>query len=397
MILSGFIVFFQILLLFALAYHYFLLLASIPAPAFKGTTAEQQHRFALAVPAHNEMVVIGQTVRAMLKMDYPRQLFDVYVVADHCRDQTAQEARSAGAICFKRSVEPSGRKGYALAWLLARILSSGREYDAIIVFDADSRLNKNFLQAMNEGLNSQIQVLQGQHVIIDTDKALFNRLATIDMRLNNRLRNRARHNLGSSCRLMGDAMCFSREILALHPWDTFSLTEDIEYGIQLLLAGIRIGYVEKAMSYGQAAGGWKQAKTQRLRWEGGVLNMRRRLAFRLIFQGIKQIRWPLLDRGIELMLPPYTILAAISVICLFLQLFLSPPFVFLSANGLLAVIAGWVLFPFLGLILDKAPKSLITALIFGPFYVVWRLWITAMAGFRGRGVQWVRTPRGEER
>jgi cellulose synthase/poly-beta-1,6-N-acetylglucosamine synthase-like glycosyltransferase len=250
---------------------------------------------------------------------------------------------------------------------------------------------------MNEGLNSQFQVLQGQHVISNTDETLFNRLAAIDMRLNNRLRNRARHNLGSSCRLMGDAMCFSREILALYPWDTFSLTEDIEYGIQLLLAGVRIGYVEKAISYGQAAGGWQQGKSQRLRWEGGVLSLRRRLAVRLLIQGIKQFRWPLLDRGIELLLPPYTILAALSIILLILQFVLAPSFVWLSVYGMLAVIVGWVLFPFLGLILDRAPKTLFSALIFGPFYVAWRLWITAMAGLRGKGVQWVRTPRSEER
>jgi cellulose synthase/poly-beta-1,6-N-acetylglucosamine synthase-like glycosyltransferase len=396
MILSIFVTLLQIPILLALAYHYFLLLASLPTPNFKPKTAKQNHRFALAIPAHNEMVVIGQTIGEMFKLDYPRHLYDVFVVADHCQDHTAQVALSAGAICFERNTEPSGRKGYALARLLECILSADRKYDAVIVFDADSRLNKPFLQAMNEGLNSHFLVLQGQHVISNTDEALFNRLAAIDMRLNNRLRNRARHNLGSSCRLMGDAMCFSHQVLVDYPWDTFSLSEDIEYGVQLLNAGMRIGYVENAISYGQAAGGWQQAKSQRLRWESGVLGLRRHKAWRLFTEGFRQRRWSLLDRGTELLLPPYTALVAFSVLVLIIQYILSPTSTFLSIGGMLVVIAGWVLIPFLGLLLDKAPCSLFSALIYGPFYVLWRIWITTTAGFRGRGMQWVRTPRSEE-
>ena len=118
---------------------------------------------------------------------------------------------------------------------------------------------------------------------------------------------------------MGDAMCFSQEVFDQYPWETYSLVEDMEYGIHILRGGVRVSYVAEAMSYGQAAGDWRSAERQRLRWSGGFLDVRRRLALAILGQGLKQRNMALLDRAIELLLPSYSALVTLSLLLLIVK------------------------------------------------------------------------------
>ena len=54
------------------------------------------HRFALVVPAHNEEATIRGTLESHARLDYPAELFMVFVIADNCTDRTAKVARSRG-------------------------------------------------------------------------------------------------------------------------------------------------------------------------------------------------------------------------------------------------------------------------------------------------------------
>ena len=72
-------------------------------PAKKYPKAKKQHKFGIVIPARNESDVIADTVKCLLASDYPRELFDVFVVADNCTDKTAELARNAGEIVYERS------------------------------------------------------------------------------------------------------------------------------------------------------------------------------------------------------------------------------------------------------------------------------------------------------
>jgi len=91
---------------------------------------------------------------------------------------------------------PRGRKGYAVDWLIRRLLADPRRYDAIAIFDADSQVDAGFLVEVSRYLASGAQVIQGRHVIANAGASRFAALADADMRLNNRIRNKAKTNLG---------------------------------------------------------------------------------------------------------------------------------------------------------------------------------------------------------
>jgi cellulose synthase/poly-beta-1,6-N-acetylglucosamine synthase-like glycosyltransferase len=385
-------------LLLAVIYYYVLLGASVTKlrRAEEQEVREEDVKFALIIPAHNEEPVIERTVSNLLKMKYQRSLFDIVVIADNCEDQTASVARESGAICVERNNEPAGRKGFAISWYLENVLPDDQSYEALIIIDADSQPLPDFLRLMSNRLRAGGAVLQGKHVISNPEDSIFTRMADIDMRINNRLRNQARTNMGLSCRLMGDAMCFERTVLEKYPWGAHSLVEDREYGIQLIGRGIRIEYVREAMSLGQAASGWSRAKSQRMRWTGGVQSLRRRFVKNLIVSGIRDRNLSAIDQAIELILPPFSILTAVAVVLLLLQALFAGNRGSYSLELSAGVTIALLLVPVFGLLLDRAPVSLYPFVFLGPIYTLWRNWIGLVTLLRSENLQWIRTKRTEE-
>ena len=384
-----------------LLYHYLLLMAggSPRRSAAAGADPEGSLRFAVALPAHNEESVIGATVVRLCQMDYPQDRFDVHVVADHCSDATAQAARSAGAMAHERSEGPRGRKGYALAWLLTRLLHSPRHYDAVVVFDADSQVAPDFLSLMNRALAAGAQVAQGRHVIANPGASVFATLADADMRLNNRIRNQAKENLGLSARLMGDGMCFGREILEAHPFGARSLTEDREHHFYLVTRGLRVRFVPQAVSVGQATARWSDATGQRLRWYGGAFDLQKRYLGPLLVSAWRNRSLDAFDSALELSLPPFSVLSVLSVgLVVFQVIFQAVLGTFrvssFASSALLAIAA--FAYPFLGLLAERAPWQSFRALIYGPAYAAWRVWLGLMVRLRRGRVPWIRTRRAEE-
>ncbi len=379
-----------------LLYHYLLLAASTLKTKSQPTVcADRSRSFAIAIPAHNEETVLAETVRLLAQLDYPRTQYDVFVVADYCVDQTADTARAAGATCYERQEGSQGRKAHALRWLLDRILDSPRGYDAVVVFDADSHVEPGFLTAMNQALASGRAVLQGRRVMRTSGQGGFESIEAADMRINNLLRNQAKARLGLSCRLMGDAMCFTSAILRQYGWPTESLVEDREYGLYLGIQGVTVGYVPAAVSYGQTAPSWRAASQQRVRWYAGVHAIRRSLRANLLEAAISKHQWSSVDGAVEMILPPFSVLGLLSAVGLGLALIRVPPHhtsVMLSCGALLL----WVALPFLCLTVDRAPATEFGALAMAPAYLLWRLLIGLAARLGGKRVRWVRTVRREE-
>src|SRR3712207_2752833 len=48
-------------------------------------TVKPNKSFALIVAAHNEEIVIEKVVESLKNIDYPKDLYDVFVIADNCK------------------------------------------------------------------------------------------------------------------------------------------------------------------------------------------------------------------------------------------------------------------------------------------------------------------------
>jgi cellulose synthase/poly-beta-1,6-N-acetylglucosamine synthase-like glycosyltransferase len=382
----------------AVGYLYVLVLAAIRVPSTQ-PSQKPIYRFAIAIPAHNEEGVICQTVERLLQLDYPREMFDIHVVADHCSDNTATVARTAGAVVHERQEEPRGSKGAALRWLFQRVLGlqdsykKSGDYDAIAIFDADTRVARDFLRLMDARLRQGAQVVQGQHRITNPEDGWFPALTWAMFLVDNRYQNLGRSNLGWSAKNMGDSICFRVEILRRLGWGE-GLTEDYAFRQQLLLEGIKIQYEPCAIGYGEAPLDWQTAKAQRRRWLRGTYDASQNFASRLLSEVPRRRDHALLDGALQAYLPSYSTLTLLTL----------ASWSFYWATGRLQgvrrdhrwpslLFGALFLYPFWGLLMERAPLRAYVAMISGPVFIVWRTWLAVTARSQQNQVKWIRTPR----
>ena len=120
----------------------------------KPLKVNKKHKFMAIIPAHNEETVIKNLVDSLKMQNYPKELLDIYVIADNCDDDTAKIAEEAGATVLKRFDPEKKTKGYALNWFLGKKIEENADYDAFCIFDADNIVDSNFLKEMNNKLLS---------------------------------------------------------------------------------------------------------------------------------------------------------------------------------------------------------------------------------------------------
>lgn len=236
----------------------------------KPLKVNKEHRFMAIIPAHNEQEVIGNLIESLKNQDYNKELYDIYVIADNCTDNTARVAKNAGAIVYERYNETEKTKGYALDWFLQQKIKEDAPYDAICVFDADNIVDKNFIKAMNKKLCQGEDVVQGYRDIKNpTDNWITSGYALFYW-TNHRFYHLARYNLGLSPMLNGTGFMVNFNIIKENNgWKTVTLTEDIEFSLQRILKGKRLGWATDAIVYDEQPTGFKQSWSQRSRWTVG--------------------------------------------------------------------------------------------------------------------------------
>ncbi|MFA5161345.1 MAG: glycosyltransferase family 2 protein [Elusimicrobiales bacterium] len=238
----------------------------VPLPAPGG----RLNRFAVVLPAYNEEEVIGHAVESLFKLDYPRELFDVWVVADHCTDRTAEIAKSRGANVFLNDGDSPRGKARALLALDRSLLETGK-YDAFCYFDADSLAHPGFLRAMSDHLNAGHQAMQGMERSKNPDFNFLSRICHVGKVMQIYYGQLPKYRLGLSATLHGKGMCFSADIVRRFPWDPRALTEDIELQARLIRHGVPIYYAPQAVVFDESPVTMRQMVLRSLRWTKGAL------------------------------------------------------------------------------------------------------------------------------
>jgi cellulose synthase/poly-beta-1,6-N-acetylglucosamine synthase-like glycosyltransferase len=286
----------------------FTLLSRAPPAALRSS---RRLRFDVIVPAHNEAAVIEGVVASLRKLDWPADGFRVLVVADNCTDATAVLARAAGAEVLERHDTERRGKGYALAFAFQASQAHGWAY-AVVVVDADTEVSANLLEAFAARIENGAAAIQAHYGVLNSRASWRTRLMAIAIASFHRVRSRAREWLQLSCGIRGNGWCITHRLLCQVPYRAFSLTEDIEYGIDLGLAGYRVRYADEAHVAAMMVSGELAAGTQRQRWEGGRLQLVRSKTLSLL----KAAKGPgggvCLDLALDLLVLPLSY-AAINV------------------------------------------------------------------------------------
>ena len=271
------------------------------------------HRYAVLIAARNEENVIAGLLDSLAAQTYDMSLVTVFVAADNCTDSTAAIARAHGAVVYERFNHVNVGKGYALDFLLQHIGADYPEgFDGYFVFDADNILSPDYLERMNESFSAGNEIVTsyrnsknyGDNWISAGYALWFLREAQY---LNN-----ARMRLGSSCAVSGTGFLFSDGVLeACGGWNFFLLTEDIEFTIDNVVRGEKVGYAAGAVLYDEQPTSFAQSWRQRMRWSKGYLQVFRKYASEL-FSGIARGSFSCYDMTMNIM--PAAVLTGVSVV-----------------------------------------------------------------------------------
>ncbi len=344
-------------------------------------------RFAVLVPAHDEEVVIGRLLRSLAALDYPRERYDVCVVADNCTDRTAEIAREFGARVFERYDAVEKAKGFALRWLLTQLTE---RYDAFVVLDADSVVEPNLLRAVDARLVAGSQVVQAYYSVLNASDSAVAGLRYAALAALHYVRPLGRSALGFSVGLKGNGMCFSAPVIERFGWDWFTLAEDVEFHLALVRSGVRVDFAWETTVLADMPVTLAQAASQNRRWEGGRLQLLRTQVVGLLVDGLRLRSLMRIDAAIEQLIPPLSVpfLLGLLVLVAALAVGAMPAALFAAASLL-----GQMLYLATGLLLVRAPLKAYLALSSAPVYIAWKVGLYASSIVQGRAQSWIRTSR----
>ncbi|MCL6524168.1 MAG: glycosyltransferase family 2 protein [Thermoflavifilum sp.] len=219
-------------------------------------------RIAILIPAYKEDAVILSSVLSYDKLRYPKDRFDVYVIADQLKPETIAALSTVNAHIISVCLEKSS-KAKAINVAFDTIPS---EYDIALISDADNILHPDFLTYINYQFSKGYMAVQGQRVAknLNTPYAILD--AASEM-LNNHLFRRGNTALGLSSAVIGSGMAFDFALIK----DVFKHIDVLggfDKVLQLILTkmGVHIAYEPNAIVYDEKISRSIDLSAQRKRW-----------------------------------------------------------------------------------------------------------------------------------
>jgi 1,2-diacylglycerol 3-beta-glucosyltransferase len=324
----------------------------------KGDVAEV--RFLVVVPAHQEELVLAETLEAIT--DSMRSRDRLLVVDDRSTDRTGEIARSFGAEVLRR--EPGDEPGRAAARQAAIDRSVELEWDAMVMIDADSIIEPGFFDACERMLATGAIAIQAR-----SEAAIGHRLvdqaALASFAVQGVLLPRGRDRLGLLVRLRGTGMVLHRSIVERFGFRG-AASEDLVLSLDLCRAGLSIRHLESARLRSQNAGSWRTATVQKLRYEAG-----RKSAGHEFLSGLRlgagrssfEAAWFLIS-------PPFATAATWLGAALLASFFAEVPALTWTILGLLGALSAVLV---TALVQARVSPTIVLALLLAPAYVAWKL------------------------
>ena len=247
---------------------------------------EDKEKFCIFVPCHNEEAVIGATVENLAKINYNKDLFDIYFIADNCSDNTADAIRSSisslGMENFhvlERNVPDLDKRGkpHAMRWgieLLEKDNAFYNKYDQFMILDADNFVDADILKHVNSQYLSYKENKRPVMVQTYLDSKNYNNFVArgyyMSYRVSNGFINFPKHKLGLVPGIGGTGFAIDTKFLkSIGGFNATSLTEDLEIQTVATIKGKTIAYNHNARIYDEKPTSLRASIIQKTRWEQG--------------------------------------------------------------------------------------------------------------------------------
>jgi len=231
----------------------------------------------IMVPAHNEGIVISQTVRSLLAFVYPRDRYEIIVINDNSSDNSAklladiQKANPARNLKIINTDSKTGGKGKSNALNIGFQECCG-EY--IVIYDADNTPERSALKLLVSEIvsNPLLGAVIGKFRTRNKNANLLTRFINIETLAFQWMAQAGRWKIMKLCTIPGTNFIIRRKILEeMGGWDTKAVAEDTEISFRIYRMGYYIKFLPQAVTWEQEPQTFKVWFHQRTRWvEGNV-------------------------------------------------------------------------------------------------------------------------------
>ena len=355
-------------------------------PSAMRLQADNRPIIAVLMPAHNESLVIAQTIQSIMpQLESQDQLL---VVADNCSDDTAAIARNLGATVIVRTSQHERGKGYALDYGVQHLKANPPQI--VLIIDADCMVENDAINKLASACMAYQRPIQALYLMESQPNAsLKARIAEFAWLVKNKVRPLGFKALGLPCQLMGTGMAFLWEDMMKVNLASGHIVEDMKLGADLSRMNKAPLFLPDALVTSVFPPTAEATNTQRTRWEHGHLSMILAEAPRLFFEAIKTKNRQMLGLALDLIVPPLvSLLLACAVILIISLVFSIKLASVLSTILLLALVSAVLLaWSFFG-------RNIISfkQLCYAPIYAFLKIPIY-IKFFFNRQVEWVRSKR----
>ena len=386
---------FQLMIVFFTVYYFVISWFGLFGKKREVKIYDESKTFAMLVCAHNEEAVIASLVDNLQKLNYNNKLYDIFVVADNCVDNTAEVARKAGAIVYERFNDVEKGKGYAMDWFFNKLFNMERQYDAVCIFDADNLVHPNFLQEMNSRLCNGEKLIQGYLDSKNPEDTWVSGVFSISFWIVNHIWHLAKYNIGLSACLGGTGMCIEMGMLKRYGWGATCLTEDMEFTMKAMMENIPTTWAHDAIIYDEKPLTFKAAWNQRMRWAQGHFDVANRFMLPMFKKAFRERDLKVLDCTVNLIQPYFLMISTFFVLCSwiyeYIPFYTNIIYTILPMEVWTIIGIGQYIFPVACLWKIRASAKSWFYLLFYPIFIYSWIPITAIGWFRRHEHEWNHT------
>jgi cellulose synthase/poly-beta-1,6-N-acetylglucosamine synthase-like glycosyltransferase len=297
---------------FAIASVYVLIFAigSAFSAKNKPSITKQIRKVAVLIPGYKEDNVIVEVALEALNQNYPKEKYDVVIIADSFQPQTIAKLKELPIKLIEVSFDKS-TKSKALNKAMAQLPN---DYDIALILDADNVMASDFISKINAAFDAGFEVVQGHRVAKNTNTP-FAILDAVSEELNNSIFRKGHRALGLSSALIGSGMAFDYQLFKKRMTEIHAIGGfDKELELTFLRDGYTIEYLNEALVYDEKVQKVEVFENQRKRW----LSAQFIYFGRFFFSGLKHLivnaNIDFFDKVYQMVSPPRVLLIGLTTI-----------------------------------------------------------------------------------
>ena len=261
-------------------------------------------KIAVLIPGYKEDEVIVEVAKEALIQDYPKDKYDVVIIADSFQAATIAHLKELPIIVIEVKFDKS-TKSKALNKAMEQLSSA---YDIAVVLDADNVMAPDFLTKINASFEGDFMAVQGHRTAKNMDTPLAI-LDAISEEINNQIFRKGHRVLGLSSAIIGSGMAFRYGFFKTMMSTVTAIGGfDKEIELKMLKDKYKIAYLHDAVVYDEKVQKDEVFSNQRRRWLSAQLHYFRQDIGSSFIALITKGNIDYFDKAIQFIQPPRILL-----------------------------------------------------------------------------------------